>query len=449
MARAALIRCVADPRHGLVGTLALLATTVAVLFALALSSGESGTLPESERSEEAAEGATLDPDRLLDLGIELTPRVARRVEAIRELEFDRVPKPQISGSARLRRVTERALEKPAVKRQLAIAEVELRLLGLLEPGRDLGEVASDVTASALAYYDPRRDELFLVGDAVPTGPQLAEFVLAHELTHALEDERFGLPESTGVTDDRALAESALVEGTGTVLMTAYARRHLDPLALALEATGLDAGASGELPRFAEAEAEFSYTAGAEFVSELLSLGKEWALVDYAFEVRAPATTEQVLHAEKFLDDERALPVTAPRSPGRGWRGLDTGSLGEFATREVLAEGELGLAADNGAAGWGGDRYRLFARAGEPATCGHHCGTTHALGVAWRGDTPAEAQQLAAALRRYVRRGLTGVPHGHDGWRLEEGSAAVRLAGDRVGLGLAPTPKAAIRIASAP
>jgi hypothetical protein len=440
-----LIRRVADPRHGLVGTLALLATTVAALFALALSSEEGGTLPEAEQGE----AATLDPERLLELGLERTPVVARRVEAIRRLEFDRVPEPQISDTARLRRVAERELQKQKVRRQLAIAETELRLLGLLEPDRELDEVAEDVTASALAYYDQRRDELFLVGDAVPTGPELAEFILAHELTHALEDQHFGLPESKGVTDDRALAESALVEGTATELMGRYAERHLNPLALAAEAAGLDAGASGDLPRFAEAEVEFSYVAGAEFIAELLSLGKEWALVDYAFQVRAPATTEQVLHAEKFVDDERPLPVAPPPSPGPRWHVVDTGSLGEFGTREVLAEGEAGLAADTGAAGWGGDRYRLFALGRERRECVDECRSTHALGIVWRGDDRAEARELFNQLRRYLRVGLEGEEEDPGSWRVGSGWAALARSGDRAVLALAPSAREARRIASQP
>jgi hypothetical protein len=428
----------------LVGTLALLAATVAVLFTLALTHDEGGPAAYSDETEPT----TLDPERLLELGIERTPRVAQRVEAIRKLEFDRIPEPKISEVDRLRRVAEREVAKPAVKRQLAIAEDELRLLGLLDPGQSLGEVATDVTASAVAYYDTRREELYLVGDAVPAGPELAEFVLAHELTHALEDQLFGLPESKGLTDDRVLAESALVEGTATAVMVAYARRHLDPLALAAEASDLDEGGSGELPRFAEAEVKFAYSEGAEFVGELLDIGKEWALVDYAYEVRAPATTEQVLHADKYVSDERALEIAAPRSPGSGWRTVDTGSLGEFGTREVLREAGVRSRTDTGAVGWGGDRYRLFVRKGEPIVCGHDC-ANHALAVAWRGDSARQARELSMALRLYVKRGLSGVPQGRDTWLLEAGAAAVTLDGDRVGLGLAPLPETARRIASAP
>ena len=434
---------VQDPRHALIGTVALLAATVALLFALALA--EDRSLPAIGASE--PQEASLDPDRLLALGIESTPRVARRVEAIRRLEFDQVPEPQISDVARLRRLAEGALAKPGVRRKLAAGEAELRLLGLLDADQSLSEVATDVTALAAAYYDPRQEELFLVGDAVPAGPQLAEFVLAHELTHALEDQRFGLPESEGLSDDRVLAESALVEGTATALMGEYATQHLDPFVLASESAAIEAGAGGELPRFAEAEVNFTYFEGARFVEELLALGRAWALVDFAFERRLPATTEQILHPEKYLDDERALPVAPPGRPGRAWRAVDTGSLGEFGTREVLRAGEAGLGADRAAAGWGGDHYRLFARRGTGLVCEGDCRSTHALGVAWRTDDRSDARELTAELRRYLALALDGQARGRGTWLLDDGWATIRVAGDRVGLGLAPDAVTARRIAS--
>jgi hypothetical protein len=439
-----LISRVQDSRPALIGTLALLAATVAVLFALALGEHRAPSAPAPAAGEPAV--VRSDPDRLLRLGVEGTPGTARGVEAIRRLRFDDVPRPELSDGVRLQRMTERQLAKPRVRRQLATSEAELRLLGLLEPDQALGDVAGDVSGLAVAYYDPRRDELFLVGDAVPAGPELAEFVLAHELTHALEDQRFGLPISAGLSDDRTLAETALVEGTATVVMNRYAQRFLDPIALAAEAASIDSGASGDLPRFAEAEVNFSYLDGARFVEDLIELGTGWTLVDYAYQQRLPATTEQIIHPEKYVADERPLPVAAPAAPGPGWRPIDAGSLGEFGTRELLAEGVSGLAADLGADGWGGDRYRLFVRAGAPRGCQDDCRATHALGLAWRSDDPAAARGLARGLERYLERGLEGEPTGSGLWRLDGGWAALAAAGEAVGLGLAPEPGVAQELA---
>ena len=84
-----------DERMGLAGTLALLAATVAVLFAVALGvdddrvpSVAAGTSEEPAPDEPAAK---LDSGELLDLSLERSPIVARRVAEIRGVEFDRVP----------------------------------------------------------------------------------------------------------------------------------------------------------------------------------------------------------------------------------------------------------------------------------------------------------------------------------------------------------------------
>ncbi len=431
---------VQDSRPALIGTLALLAATVVALFALALAEHRTGSALAPAPDTPAA--STLNPGRLLELGVEGTPRAARGVEKIRHLEFREVPEPEISDTARLRRMTERQVAKPRVQRQLAIGEAELRLLGLLEPEQSLGEVAGDVSALAVAYYDPRRDELFLVGDAVPAGPQLAEFVLAHELTHALEDQRFGLPVAAGLSDDRTLAETALVEGTATTVMNRYAQRYLDLFALAAEAETLDSGAGEELPRFAEAEVTFSYLDGSRFVEDLVDLGAGWTLVDYAYERRLPATTEQILHPEKYVAASGRSPWRRRRPPGPdGGRSIPDPSESSARARS-WRRAEPGLGAALGADGWGGDRYRLFIRAGATQACEGDCRSTHALGLAWRSDDPAHARELARQLEIYVEQGLGGESDGRDLWRLDGGWAALTAAGDRVGLGLAPGPEVA-------
>jgi hypothetical protein len=281
-----------------------------------------------------------------------------------------------------------------VARDLAIADAELRLLGLLEPGQSLEQVATDVSAGALAYYDPRSEELFLLGDAVPAGPELAEFILAHELTHALEDERFGLPRSHGLSDDRTLAEAALVEGTATALMIRYARRNLDPIALAAELAGLDSGATAELPRFAEAEVEFTYLEGAEFADELIRLAGDWTLVDYAYEKRLPATTEQVLHLDKYLEREPAARVALPPA-AVGLRLREAGTFGELDVRALLGAFAVPRR-DRAAAGWGGGRTaRYTGPAGE------------AIAVVLTWDTALDAAQWDAAAAQYLRAAFGG------------------------------------------
>ncbi len=278
----------------------------------------------------------------------------------------------------------------------------------------------------------------MIRDAVPANRALIEFVLAHELTHALEDQRFGLRDVSGGSDDGLLARLALTEGTATAVMTEYARRYLDPLALAGSALGLDTGTHG-VPRFIVQQLNFAYLRGAAFVDALYRRAGDWNVVNIAIRQRPPASTEQVMHPAKYLLGERPLPVALDAAPGPGWRALDSGSVGEFPTFQLLALGNPEATARAAAAGWGGDRYRLWGRAGAPVRCesGRSCRRRYALLAAWRWDTAADRAQFARALRRYLAAGLGARPAGHDAWAVPAGWAVSATAGGTVRLALAP------------
>jgi hypothetical protein len=436
----------ADQRMGLAGTLALLAATIAVIFGVALSrSDEVSTPVESGTVEEPS--TTLDSDELLKLGIERAPAVARRVAEIRGIDFKSVPEPQVTDTQALRDLAEEQISKPKAAEMIAAGDAQLKLLGLLEAGESLADVTTDVTADAAAYYDPKEKELFLLGDAVPAGPALAEFVLAHELNHALEDQVFGLPKSSASSDDQVLAESALVEGSATSLMTEYAATHLE-LGDLLEESGALESSATDLPEIALAQVNFSYLGGQKFVDELRAdAGGGWDLVDFAYERRLPATTEQILHPEKYLDDEAALPVPPVPDPGPGWEEADDGTVGEFFTREVLRQDAEEVGADAAAAGWGGDHYRFFRRKGAPAECSDDCRQDNAMAIVWRGDDEDEAAQLRQGVEDFVERSLGGAAASAGTWELDGGWAAVGGDGDVVTLALAPDEATARRLSS--
>ena len=57
----------------------------------------------------------------------------------------------------------------------------------------LRDISAETFSQGVAgYYDPRTKRLRIVKGAATGSRVLAEMVLAHELTHALEDQRFGL-----------------------------------------------------------------------------------------------------------------------------------------------------------------------------------------------------------------------------------------------------------------
>ncbi len=260
----------------------------------------------------------LDRRELTRISVASTPRVARRVERVRELRFDRVPRPEVVGSEFLNRLGLRELRRADALTGIAADDAVGRITGLLGPDEELEAAYESTGDLAAAAYDPKTDRLYVVSDAVVANRALVDFVLAHELDHALEDQRFGLPASEDVDDDGGLAEVALVEGSATAAMIDYAARNLDPLALLAATQGVDTG-TGDVPKAYVDQLTWAYLGGMRFVETLRDLAGSWKLVDYALDSRPPATTEQVLHPRKYIDDERPSAVRDRRGAAAGRR----------------------------------------------------------------------------------------------------------------------------------
>jgi hypothetical protein len=315
------------------------------------------------------------------------PAIAERVERLRDLRFDEIPRPVTVTAEQARREGLEDLDRNYPADRLRADETVLKLLGLIGEDASLRDLAGSLFGEGVAgYYDPRDGRLRVVEDAGTGNRVLEEMVLAHELTHALEDQRFGLDDSSA-TDDRSLAHAALHEGTATALMYAYVENRFS----AEETLGGLLGSvfedTGDLPPFLEAQVVFPYTGGERFVSELLRrAGGRWALVDTAYELRPPASTEQILHPRAYFDADEPLPVRlrAGSVLGAGWDRVSGGTWGELQTRELVGSARA-------AAGWGGDRYELWRSGGE-----------HALIMRWRWDTPRDAAEFEARAGETLR-----------------------------------------------
>jgi len=362
--------------------------------------------------------------------------IAKRVEALRGLRFESLPRPVEVTPEQARREGLEDLDRSYPEARRRADEQVLKLLGLIDASVDLRDVSASVFSEGVAgYYDPRTKRMRTVRGAATGTKVLAEMVLAHELTHALEDQRYGLGlEDQGGSDDAALARLALVEGSASDLMYAYARRHFTAEETLGGVLGSAFAPTGSLPAFLQAQLVFPYTGGAEFVGALRErAGGRWTLVDLAERTRPPASTEQIMHPEKWVRVEPPVPVRvrAGEALGDGWERAAGGVLGEFQTRELLARAGGGGSAV-AAAGWGGDRYELWRRgAGESRR-------DAALIVRWRWDTPADAQEFETKLRQWVVDGLGDV---------EGGRVVVAERDGAVTLAMAPDERLARRLAT--
>lgn len=372
----------------------------------------------------------------------------RRVEALRGLRFVRPVPVAVVSPAEARREGLADFDRGVSGGQQRASEELLKLLGLLPAGTSLRGIESSVYGEQVAgYYDPRRRRLALV-----RGAGVDDVTLAHELTHALEDQHVSLRRlQGGGGDDRSTAEQALVEGTATLVMERYAARWPSPQPLGDALAGLAQTAGGTpLPAYTMRELLFPYFQGMAFVQALREADNgRWAWVNVAERARPPRTTAEILQPRRWLLAQQPLAVSVGAGPPRanGWHRIAGSTLGEEDLAALLA-GTSGVAAARElTSGWRGGSYALWRRGSLRAGgCAAPCRARDALVLAVRVDGRAAAAAVAAGLGTWLSAGLHGRPLSGALWRLPGGSVgAVRWSGDRVRAALAPTAALARRL----
>jgi hypothetical protein len=413
--------------------------TLAVLAALAVGAlllGGSGSSPASHAGSTAAGRAAVTPAHIA--------RIERRVEALRDLRFRHpVPVAVVSPAQARREGLADYDRSESVERRRENEEL-LKLLGLLPAGADLRQIEASVYGEQVAgYYDPRRKRLALV-----RGAGVDDVTLAHELTHALEDQHADLARlGAGGGDDASTAQQALVEGSATLVMERYASRWPSeaPLGDALAGLTQVTGAT-PLPAYTARTLVFPYFQGQSFVQALRDADAGgWKLVDVAERERPPQTTAEILDPSRWLRAQQALPVSLPTAlagPGR-WRRLAGSTLGAEDLAALLSPQSGPVAAREVTSGWRGGRYALWRRGPLVSPgCPAPCRARDALALAVRTSDAPAAQALGAALGVWLSAGLHARRLAADGqgglWRLPGGSfGAVRWRGASVRAALAP------------
>ncbi len=375
--------------------------------------------------------------------------VERRVEQLRGLRFLHPVPVAVVSPAQARRDGLADYDTSRAVAQQRASEELLMVLGLLPPGSSLRRIESAVYGEQVAgYYDPRRKRLALV-----RGAGVDDVTLAHELTHALEDQHFDLQRlERGGGDDASTAEQALAEGSATLVMERYAARWPSRTPVGDALAGLTEVTAGTpLPQYTMRELVFPYLQGESFVQALRDADAGgWTLVDVAEAKRPPRTTAEILQPQRWLRAQQPLPVALARSAGAGWHLLTGSTLGEEDLAALLSPQSGPLAARELTAGWRGGRYALW-RQGALAdpTCAAPCRARDALQLAVFVDGAASARALAAALTVWLSQGLHARPlAGGALWRLPGGSfGVVRADRSQVRVALAPDPALARRLVS--
>jgi hypothetical protein len=366
---------------------------------------------------------------------------------------------------------EKNMKEDKDAQRLERSEIVLKKFGLLPRDFDLKTFLVALLKEQVAgYYDPKTKTVNLLNwvDAESQRP-----VLAHELTHALQDQSFGLEKwmQTGeqsnhardpspgdiATDEVQAARQAVIEGQAMVTLLDYSlaptgKTLLDTpqIAEALKQGMLvgtaDTPTFRSAPVFLKETLTFPYRYGIDFTAALLYAGGKDLAFGGVFK-NPPTTTREIMEPQTYLSHEKIAPMKLLDfdKDFKGYDRFDIGAIGEFDVAVLVEQYAGGDEARELSPHWRGGYYFAGRPKGDKSA---------PLGLLYvsRWSSPAKAAEFAAVYakslaQRYKRpRGLGAdgkvtddappvdswrTLRGYHAWLTEEGPVVIEVRGDSI------------------
>jgi hypothetical protein len=352
--------------------------------------------------------------------------------------------------------------------RLRRTESVLKKFGLLPKNFDLQSFLVDLLEEQVAgYYDAKTKTVNLL-DWV--SPELQRPVLAHELTHALQDQNFGLDKwlkkgsddldskrnltPDDITkDENSEARQAVVEGQAMVTLLDYmlAPMHrnvadspeiVDMLNEDMQTGTPDSVQFKNAPIFLKESLTFPYRYGVQFEAEVLrAQGKQKAFTG-PFQ-NPPRTSREIMEPKTYLSGEHIPPLPLPdfKKIFKDYERFDIGAIGEFDV-DILAEQYAGKeVARHIYPNWRGGYYYSVHPKGDPqgllglvfvsrwasAKAAEEFAGVYAHGMTerYKNLEAAPGNNLPASLKDLRTLG------GDHTWKTPEGDVVIAVKGDTV------------------
>ncbi len=366
---------------------------------------------------------------------------------------------------------EKNMKEDKDAQRLERSEIVLKKFGLLPRDFDLKTFLVALLKEQVAgYYDPKTKTVNLLNwvDAESQRP-----VLAHELTHALQDQSFGLEKwmQTGeqsnhardpspddiATDEMQSARQAVIEGQAMVTLLDYslaptgktlldAPQIADALKQGMLVGTADTPTFRSAPVFLKETLTFPYRYGIDFTAALLNAGGKELAFGEVFK-NPPTTTREIMEPQTYLSHEKVAPLKLLDfdKDFKGYDRFDIGAIGEFDVAVLVEQYAGGDEARELYPHWRGGYYFAGRPKGDKSA---------PLGLLYvsRWSSPAKAAEFAAVYakslaQRYKRpRGLGAdgkvtddappvdswrTLRGYHAWLTEEGPVVIEVRGDAI------------------
>lgn len=307
------------------------------------------------------------------------------------------------------------MEEDEDAQRLRRSELVLKKFGLLPRNFDLETFLIALLREQVAgYYDPQTKTVNLL-DWI--GPEQQKPVLAHELTHALQDQSFGLekymkagdadlgaskkePTPEDIENDEiSTAHQAVVEGQAMVVLLDYellplgqsvsdAPQIVEALKAGMLVGTADSVEFRNAPLYIKEALTFPYRYGLDFETELLTKGGKEKAYAGVFK-NPPRSTREIMEPSVYLSGEKLprMPLPDFKTDFKSYDKFDVGAVGEFDSA-ILIDQYAGVEVSKRLyPHWRGGYYYAARPKGDPAA---------PLGVLYlsRWSSPEKASEFA-------------------------------------------------------
>ena len=246
------------------------------------------------------------------------------------------------------------IDNPKDRESIRLNSVSGVMLGLYPPNVDLAGAAIGMLQGQLGgFYDCRRKDLAIVESPLAKGAVISNEqklesvdVIAHELTHALQDQHFSIAKTldnrSEDDDDSTIALRAVLEGDATLAGFGFIAGRMDDQVLDAfvkhipEMEKQFAEKTRDVPFGIREPFIFQYMQGVRFVAEAYHRDG-WPGVN-ALYAHPPQSTQQILNPWMYFD--RPAPVPQVHIAGyekvlKDWKKSDESAAGELILRVVI------------------------------------------------------------------------------------------------------------------
>ena len=310
-------------------------------------------------------------------------------------------------------------EKDVDRIRFERSELVLKKFGLLPRTFDLHNFLIKLLAEQVAgYYDEKSKTMNLLNWVAP---DMQKAVMAHELTHALQDQSYNLEkmsrqeekaEKKGLSDLHALLKndeesncrSAVLEGQGMIVLVDYMLAPAgqsvakSPKIVDFMLSSMEKDKSSPVfesaPLLLQDELIFPYRYGMRFIKDLIESGGKRLAYTSVLD-RMPQTTREIMEPAEYLAGHRVPPLFLPDLGflKKEYEPFDAGAVGELDVNILLKVYADEAAAKRLSPEWRGGAYYAAGRRQVKPTDGNSTGHIGLYYIS-KWSTPAAAQEFS-------------------------------------------------------